>query len=101
MRTGCTGRLAPRPHVLYVRGTRTSLGRWVRTGYRGNPGHLELCTGLAVCAVAFVVLRSRLLASCLGCGALAVCWLVSALGINLFEALLCRPWIWLIMGRRD
>ena len=63
--------------------------------------NLELCTGLAVCAVAFVVLRSRLLASCLGCGALAVCWLVSALGINLFEALLCRPWIWLIMGRRD
>jgi mannosyltransferase OCH1-like enzyme len=62
---------------------------------------MELCTGLAVCAVGFIFLRSRLRASCLGCGALAVCWLVSALGINLFEALLCRPWIWLIMGRRD
>ena len=23
---------------LYVRGTRTSLGRWVRTAYCGNPG---------------------------------------------------------------
>jgi hypothetical protein len=62
---------------------------------------MELCTGLTVCAVGFIFLRSRLRASCLGCGALAVCWLVSALGINLFEALLCRPWIWLIMGRRD
>ena len=32
------GGLPPGPHVLYVRGTRTSLGRWVRTGYRGHPG---------------------------------------------------------------
>ena len=24
--------------MLYVRGTRTSLGRWVRTAHRGNPG---------------------------------------------------------------
>ena len=30
------GGLPPGPHVLYVRGT--SLGRWVRTAYRGNPG---------------------------------------------------------------
>eukprot|EP00964_Phaeocystis_antarctica_P035370 scaffold20189_cov58-Phaeocystis_antarctica.AAC.1 len=63
--------------------------------------HKELGFGLAVSAVGFILLRSRLRASCLGCGALACCWLVSALGINLFEALLCRPWIWLIMGRRD
>ena len=63
--------------------------------------HKELGFGLAVSAVGFIFLRSRLRASCLGCGALACCWLVSALGINLFEALLCRPWIWLIMGRRD
>ena len=28
----------PGPHVLYVRGARTSLGRWVRTASRGNPG---------------------------------------------------------------
>ena len=34
------GGLPPGPHVLYVRGTRTSLGRWVRTAYRGNPGAL-------------------------------------------------------------
>ena len=32
----------PGPHVLYVRGTRTSLGRWVRTGYCGNPGRESL-----------------------------------------------------------
>ena len=28
----------PGPHVQYVRGTRTSLGRWVRTAYCGTPG---------------------------------------------------------------
>ena len=32
------GGLPPGSHVLYVRGTRTSLGRWVRTAYRGTPG---------------------------------------------------------------
>ena len=32
------GGLPPGPRVLYVRGTRTSLGRWVRTAYRGTPG---------------------------------------------------------------
>ena len=32
------GGLPPGPHVLYVLGTRTSLGRTVRTAYRGNPG---------------------------------------------------------------
>ena len=29
------------PAYLYVRGTRTSLGRWVRTAYRGHPGAQE------------------------------------------------------------
>ena len=33
------GGLPPGPHVQYVRGTRTSLGRWVRTAYRGTPGY--------------------------------------------------------------
>ena len=28
----------PGPHVQYVLGTRTSLGRWVRTAYCGTPG---------------------------------------------------------------
>ncbi len=32
------GGLPPGPRVLYVRGTRTSLGRTVRTAYRGTPG---------------------------------------------------------------
>ena len=32
------GAVPPGPHVLYVRGTRTGLGRWVRTAYRGTPG---------------------------------------------------------------
>ena len=32
------GGLATGPRVLYVPGTRTSLGRTVRTAYRGNPG---------------------------------------------------------------
>ena len=32
------GGLPPGPHVLYVLGTRTSLGRTVRTAYRANPG---------------------------------------------------------------
>ena len=32
------GGLPPGPHVLYVLGTRTSLGRTVRTAYRGTPG---------------------------------------------------------------
>ena len=30
--------MPPGPHVLYVLGTRTSLGRSVRTAYRGTPG---------------------------------------------------------------
>ena len=34
--------MPPGPHVLYVRGTRTSLGRWVRTAYCGNPGYNEI-----------------------------------------------------------
>ena len=33
------GGLPPGPRVLYVRGTRTSLGRTVRTAYRGTPGY--------------------------------------------------------------
>ena len=32
------GGLPPGPHVQYVLGTRTSLGRWVRTAYCGTPG---------------------------------------------------------------
>ena len=36
------GGLTPGPHVQYVRGTRTSLGRWVRTAYCGNPGYNEI-----------------------------------------------------------
>ena len=32
------GGLPPGPRVLYVRGTRTSLGRTIRTAYRGTPG---------------------------------------------------------------
>ena len=32
------GGLPPGPRVLYVRGTRTSLGRTVRAAYRGTPG---------------------------------------------------------------
>ena len=32
------GGLPPGPRVLYVLGTRTSLGRTVRTAYRGTPG---------------------------------------------------------------
>jgi len=32
------GGLPPGPRVLYVRGTRTSLGRTVRTAYLGTPG---------------------------------------------------------------
>ena len=32
------GGLPPGRHLLYVLGTRTSLGRTVRTAYRGNPG---------------------------------------------------------------
>ena len=35
------GGLPPGTHVLYVRGTRTSLGRWVRTAYRGHPGETK------------------------------------------------------------
>ena len=34
------GGLPPGPLVLYVRGTRTSLGRWARTARRGTPGAL-------------------------------------------------------------
>ena len=30
--------MPPGPHVQYVLGTRTSLGRWVRTAYCGTPG---------------------------------------------------------------
>ena len=37
--------MPPGPHVLYVLGTRTSLGRWVRTAYRGTPGHRPLRAG--------------------------------------------------------
>ena len=41
-RVGCVpdaqGGLPPGSHVLNVRGARTSLGRWVRTASRGNPG---------------------------------------------------------------
>ena len=36
------GGLPPRPHVQYVLGTRTRLGRWVRTAYRGTPGMVQL-----------------------------------------------------------
>ena len=36
------GGLPPGPHVQYVLGTRTSLGRWVRTAYCGTPGLLLL-----------------------------------------------------------
>ena len=36
VRTRGAGQLAPRRHALYVRGTRTSLGRAVRTAYRGH-----------------------------------------------------------------
>ena len=32
------GGLPPGRHVLYVRGTRTSHGRTIRTAYRGTPG---------------------------------------------------------------
>ena len=32
------GGLPPGPHVQYVLGTRTRLGRWVRTAYCGTPG---------------------------------------------------------------
>eukprot|EP00964_Phaeocystis_antarctica_P069197 scaffold41997_cov72-Phaeocystis_antarctica.AAC.1 len=38
VRTGGAGQLAPGPHALYVHRTRTSLGRAVRTAYRGTPG---------------------------------------------------------------
>ena len=36
-----TGQLAPGPHAMYVRRTRASLGRDVRTSYRGTPGGLR------------------------------------------------------------
>ena len=43
------GGLPPGPHVLYVRGTRTSLGRIIRTAYRGTPGRqLMVQTGALV-----------------------------------------------------
>ena len=46
------GGLPPGPHVLYVRGTRTSLGRLVRTAYRGNPGAMRRAAPSArACAV--------------------------------------------------
>ena len=38
--------------VLYVLGTRTSLGRWVRTAYCGTPGHtMELWVAYLLLAV--------------------------------------------------
>ena len=45
------GGLPPGPRVLYVRGTRTSLRRWVRTAYRGTPGCVKCppCCGCTNC----------------------------------------------------
>ena len=37
---------------------------------------------------------TALTVSVLACGML----LTSALGLSMFEGLICRPWIWLIMG---
>ena len=43
------GGLPPGPRVLYVRGTRTSLGRTVRTAYRGTPGEARRAAGNTPC----------------------------------------------------
>jgi hypothetical protein len=45
------GGLPPGRHALYVRGTRTSLGRWVHTARHGTPGaqaYVRAALGLAL-----------------------------------------------------
>ena len=38
------------PAYLYVRGTRTSLRRWLRTAYRGTPGGHGTARGACACS---------------------------------------------------
>ena len=48
------GSLPPGPHALYVRRrARTSLGRAVRTAYRGTPGAKLLVPGLTVMHIGY------------------------------------------------
>ena len=54
------GGLPPGPHVQYVLGTRTSLGRWVRTAYCGTPGLVQLSGDVATIKVDWRRERPRL-----------------------------------------
>jgi len=83
----------------FVHSVGNSWHSWDSELWLGVYCRLDLLTAISVGLAALLLARSsRTQAAALALAALCIAWTQSTMGLPLFETLVARPWIWLIMS---